>query len=97
MYEYQVTLVCTTGQYRPVSCIVKSNCLINLKDKQEKMKIVNKGIKKICLKRYWTQRELNKYSYKRIKVRKYDEEIIQLEAINKYRKAKSCGYAKAEG
>jgi hypothetical protein len=92
MYEYQVTIVCTTGQYRPVSCIIKTVEEIDLHNKTAKMSVVNKGIQKICSKRYWTSKDLKRYSYNKIKIRKYDKEAIQLEQIDKYRKIKAQRY-----
>ena len=59
--QYQVTMVCATGQYRPVSTIVTieqsndDNLLLNPKKKKE---IIDKGIVRICQKRYWTSREV---------------------------------------
>ena len=53
MKEYQVTLTCESGKYKPVSCIIK-------KDSEEMKqigksafvgKIKQEGIRKICQKR----------------------------------------------
>lgn len=74
---YQVTLVCTTGQYRPVSCVVEmeqnSDCNLLL-DREQKKIIINKGVQKICVKRYWTNTDLKKYNYLRVKTREYKRE-----------------------
>ena len=50
--EYQVTLVCTSGKYRPVSCIVKKDTdIIASIGKEEHTKQIRKeGITKICQK-----------------------------------------------
>lgn len=76
--SYQVTMYCTTNQYKPISTIVKieqekeeDNLLLNKEKKQE---IINKGIVKICQKKYWTKREIQKYNYTKVKVREYKKE-----------------------
>lgn len=77
MAKYQVTLYCSTEQYRPISTIItmqqeneEENLLLNEKKKQE---IITKGITKICQKKYWTTREMKQYHYTRVKVRQYKE------------------------
>ena len=76
--QYQVTLYCTTGQYKPVSCIVtmmkKSDDENLLKNPRTKKEIVHKGIVKICQKRYWTNKDLVKYNYTKAKVRVFKKE-----------------------
>lgn len=76
--SYQVTMYCITNQYKPISTIVKieqereeDNLLLN---KEEKMKIINKGITKICQKKYWTKKEIQKYNYTKVKAREYKKE-----------------------
>ena len=68
--SYQVTMYCTTNQYKPISTIVKvkqeredENLLLDKKKKQE---IINQGIVKICQKKYWTMREVKQYHYTNI-------------------------------
>lgn len=69
--EYQVTLICETGQYRPVSAIVKAD------DKTAevigvdafKRQIRAQGITKICQKRYWSSSDLKRYHYTKVKMR----------------------------
>lgn len=93
--EYQVTLLCATGQYRPVSTIVtkEQNNIIDLTTiPNSKEMIKQEGIKKICQKRGWTERELKQYSYTRIKVRYYDRELIAKEKQEKYEKIKETHY-----
>ena len=73
--QYQVTLMCSTGQYKPVSAIVSKD-LSEVKTKGSKkvvQEIKQEGITKICNKRYWTTRELKKYCYTICKVREYDK------------------------
>ena len=57
LVNYQVTLFCTTGQYRPVASIVsyeQEDASVDLsKDKEKRAPIIQRGIEKICAKRYW--------------------------------------------
>lgn len=72
--QYQVTLKCTTGQYRPVSTIVameQENSENLLLDEKQKKAIIKKGIERICIQRYWTQKDLSKYHYTRVMTREY--------------------------
>jgi hypothetical protein len=71
-------MYCTTNQYKPISTIVKieqereeDNLLLNKEKKQE---IINKGIVKICQKKYWTMREVKRYNYTKVKTREYKQE-----------------------
>lgn len=76
--KYQVTLYCTTNQYKPVSCIVTIQQEDNtnlLKNPVTKKEIAHKGIVKICQKRYWTNADLIKYHYRKIKARLIEEEV----------------------
>ena len=68
-------MYCETNQYKPISTIVKieqereeDNLLLN---KEEKMKIINKGIVKICQKKYWTMRDVKRYKYTKVKAREF--------------------------
>lgn len=75
--KYQVTLYCSTGQYKPVSCIVTikqeddSNLLLNPTTKKD---IVHKGVVKICQKRYWNNKDLVRYNYTKAKARVFEKE-----------------------
>lgn len=88
--EYQVTLICETGQYRPVSAIVKAD------DKTAevigvdafKRQIRTQGITKICQKRYWGSSDLKRYHYTKVKMREYDKEKIEKENAERYEKIK---------
>lgn len=76
--KYQVTLFCTTGQYKPVSCIItmkQDNEESLLSNPTAKKEIVHKGIVKICQKRYWSNKDLVKYNYRSAKVRVFNEEV----------------------
>ena len=75
--KYQVTLFCTTNQYKPISTIVtiKQEEAINLLDNKETKKdIIHKGIVKICQKRYWNNKDLVRYNYLKAKARRVEEE-----------------------
>lgn len=88
--EYQVTLLCETGEYKPVSSIVKIDTLEYTKlGKIEYVKEIRKrGIIKICQKRYWTNTDLKKYHYTKIKTREYDKEKIAKENAERYEQIK---------
>ena len=96
--EYQVTLVCTSGKYRPVSCIVKKDTdVIASIGKEEYTKQIRKaGITKICQKRYWSSADLKKYEYTKVLIREYDKEKIAAEAKARYDAIKEAKYASGE-
>ena len=83
--EYQVTLFCTTNQYKPVSCIIKRNQTIDedlSKNKESKRLLINEGVKKICNKKYWSKTDVfSKYNYTKAKVRLYDKSATKAEMI----------------
>lgn len=85
MKEYQVTLLCQTKQYKPVSAIVKLDIatLSNLTTKEICAEIRKRGITKICQTRYWTTADLKKYHYTIVKMREYN--IQKIEKDNKLR------------
>ena len=76
MKKYQVTLMNTANKYRPVSAIVEVED-VNLFDAKQKQKIINMGIKKICVKRLWKIKDLQKFGYLKAVVRVYDKEKIE--------------------
>lgn len=88
--EYQVTLVCSTGQYKPVSCIVKKddNRIAEVGQDAFKAELKKDGVIKICQKRYWTNADLKKYFYTRVKIREYDKEKIEKENAERYERIK---------
>ena len=43
---------------------------------------------KICQKRYWTNADLKKYFYTRVKIREYDKEKIEKENAERYERIK---------
>lgn len=79
MKEYQVTMYCVTGQYKPISTIVKieqahdDNLLLDANRKRE---IIDKGVIKICQKKYWTSKDIKKYGYTKVKAREYKKEQV---------------------
>lgn len=75
--KYQVTMVCITGQYRPVSTIVtieQSNDDNLLLNPEQKAHIIATGIRRICQQRFWTKRDVIKYGYTKVKVRVYEKQ-----------------------
>ena len=74
--QYQVTLICATGQYRPVSTIVtrdQENDENMLLDPKKKQAIITQGVVRICQQRYWTDRDRKKYGYTKVKTRVYEK------------------------
>ena len=67
----QYTLFCTTGQYKPVSCLIGVDDIKHFNNNQAEYK--KKAIEKICIKRYWTTKDLQRYGYTKIKVRRYEK------------------------
>ena len=78
--DYQVTLFCTTGQYKPVSTIVKADTdNISKMGKNVYIKDIQlRGIQKICVQKYWSNRELKMYNYTRVKIREYHKTRLGL-------------------
>ena len=97
--QYQVTILCSTGEYRPVSTIVNydqadDTDLSLIRDKRKDIQA--KGIIKICQKRGWDKRDLLKYNYTKCKIRAYDKEAIEKENKERYEKIKEEKYATGE-
>ena len=95
MKDYQVTLFCENGKYKPVSTIVRAEdvCLM---DTAAKNKIISLGIKKICVKRLWKTRDLRNFGYSKAVVRVYDKEKIEQKKKEKYEQLKEEKYASGE-
>ena len=97
--EYQVTLICETGQYRPVSVIVKADTddLAKVGKVAYTGDIRKRGIIKICEKRYWGNADLKRYHYTKVKMREYDKEKIAKENAERYERIKrERGWVKNE-
>ena len=92
--DYQVTLFCNSGRYKPVSTIVKKKEAVDLAS--EKRKLVNEGAQKICYSKGWSGKDLQKYGYVSAKVRVYDKEKLDKEAKERYNKIKEEKYASGE-
>ena len=97
--QYQVTLLCASGKYRPVSAIVNyeqetDGDLTLLVNKRKD--IQTKGIIKICQKRGWDKTDLIKCEYTRCKIRLYDKEKIKQENEERYEKIKEEKYQTGE-
>ena len=72
----QYTLYCTTG-YKPVSCIIEIENAKAFNNDPDFYK--RKAIEKICLKRYWSAADLQRYGYTKIKCRIYEKDIDKKE------------------
>ena len=90
MKQYQVTLICKNGKYRPVSTIV------TMEENSDKREVIKTGQKKIMAQRYWTVADLIKCGYTQCKVREYDKEKIEREAAERYNAIKEAKYASGE-
>ena len=93
MLNYQVTLTSTTGQYKAVSAIVKAEKIATKEDKQ---RVINKGIVKIAQQRRWTNTDLKKFGYTKVKIREYDKAEIEKQNAERYEKLKQEKYACGE-
>lgn len=97
--EYQVTIICATGEYKPVSAIVKreqqSETDLTLFT-QERKKIQTEGVKKICAARRWDSRDLVRLHYTKAKVRYYDKAKIEQENKERYERIKEEKYQSGE-
>ena len=94
--EYQVTLFCATGKYKPVSCLVKRASACDISDPTIKRQILNEGMQKICNQRRWSARDLATFGFKTGKIRLYDKEKLDKEAKERYNKIKEEKYASGE-
>ena len=96
--EYQVTLVCASGKYRPVSCIVKkdTNVIASIGKEEYTKQIRKAGIAKIWQKRYWSGEDIKKYDYTICKIREYDKEKIDAENKARYEAIKEAKYASGQ-
>ncbi|MCC8172855.1 MAG: hypothetical protein LIO65_00145 [Odoribacter sp.] len=86
MKEYQVTLFCITGEYRPVSCIVK-NAATEVTSAL-KSELRTQGVVKICQKRGWSSSDLKRFHYTKVAIREYDKEKIEREKAERYEQIK---------
>lgn len=61
--KYQFTMF--SDNYKPVACVVEAEGRLDFYSKGEPYK---QAVKKICLKRGWTQKDLKEYGYKKFAV-----------------------------
>ena len=88
--EYQITLICADGKYKPVSTIIDAKEDMTAED------IKYAGIMRICIQRRWDKTDLKKYNYTKVKCRKYDREKIARENAERYARLKEEKYASGE-
>lgn len=72
--KYQVTLYCNDNKYKPISCIIdyeQSQDIDLTFDALIRKDIQTQGVKKICIKKNWTKKDLIKYNYTKCKARAY--------------------------
>ena len=79
--KFQITIYCTTNEYRPVSCIIARDTddIERIGEKVFRDNLKRDGIQKICAQRNWTKADLLRYHYTKMKMREYDEEKIKQE------------------
>lgn len=65
----QITLFSTTGKYKPVSTLLEVESVAWYKEHARECK--EKAIRKICLQRNWTGKDLTNFGYTSLKVRNY--------------------------
>lgn len=97
--QYQVTLICKTGAYKPVSCIIEVEQIKGIdltKNETMRKEIIDRGVKKICASRYWTAKDLQKYGFISAKTRLYDRLAIEKQKKENYEKLKEQKYASGE-
>lgn len=94
MKEYQVTLTNNENKYKPVSCIVKIDVAEGAPLTAElKKKVFREGVKKICIKHYWSSADLKRYGYTQGKVREWDRAKIEAENKANYWELKKQRFA----
>jgi len=97
--QYQVTLLCKSGEYKPVSAIVtveQADSRNLLDDPIKKKEIQTNGIRKICFARRWDGADLKKFGYTSCKMRVYDKAQIAKENEERYNQIKEKKYASGE-
>lgn len=93
--KYQITIICTSGKYKPCSTLIESEP-IDLKDSAKKKVLLSKGVSKICVQHYWGKADLKKYDYNKVKIREYDIAKIKRENKERYERIKEEKYATGE-
>ena len=93
--KYQITIICTSGKYKPCSTLIESEP-IDLKDATAKKALLSKGVSKICAQHYWGKSDLKRYDYNKVKIREYDIVKIKKENKERYERIKEEKYASGE-
>lgn len=97
--EYQVTIICETNKYKPVSTIVTIQQTEDIdwtQCSQKKKEIITKGVQKICNKHYWNKSDLLRLGYTKSRVRVYDKASIEAAAKARYEAIKEEKYNTGE-
>lgn len=97
--KYQVTLMCNDGKYKPVSTLVtrEQNNDTDLSNLESVRKVLKQnGIQAICFKRGWSGRDLKQFGYTKVKIRKYDKDLIEREAALRYALIREAKYESGE-
>lgn len=96
--EYQVTVMCENGKYKPVSCIIKreQDDVLTIGKEAFTREVRKAGIIKICQKRGWTAADLKRFGYTRVLAREYDRERIAEANAARYEAIKEAHYASGE-
>ena len=97
--QYQVTLLCVTNKYKPLSTIVNFEQIGNFDltpNLEYKKQIIQQGTEKICNKRGLTGKDLQKMNFLKVRVRAYDKEKIEKEAAARYDEIKREKFASGE-
>ena len=76
--------------------VFKRNDRVDIHNATIKRQLLNDGMKKICIQRGWTARDLATFGYATGKVREYDKEKLDKEAEERYNKIKEEKYASGE-
>ena len=67
MIQVQITYFCTTGQYKPISTVVRVPSTYDLYKRKEYW--YERAKKNIMAKRYWTNEDMEKFGYTEVKAR----------------------------
>lgn len=94
--KYQITIICTSGKYKPCSTLIESGQINLLTDKAKKKALITRGVQKICAQHYWGKSDLKKYDYNKVKIREYDIAKIKKENKERYERIKEEKYASGE-
>ena len=94
MKQIQISILCDTGVYKPVSTIINVPSIKDFNNNQKQYR--QEGIRKICAKRNWDNSDLKRFGYTQVKCRIYDKEKIAKENAERYEQIKQEKYASGE-